>query len=42
MRTLHQHQLRPRIYFGFGFGWSTDRLYDEKSKTKKIEYRSQF
>jgi len=37
MKKLYQHQLRPRVYFTLGFGWSTDRLYDQKSHSKKIQ-----
>ena len=32
MRPLHPHQLRPRVYFTLGFGWYTDRWYDQKNK----------
>jgi hypothetical protein len=32
MKRLHQHLVRPKIYFTVGFGWNTDRLYHEKSK----------
>jgi len=30
MRTLHPHQRRPKIYHTIGFGWNTDRWYDQK------------
>lgn len=36
METLHQHLRRPKIYFIIGFGWNTDRWYDQKNKNKKI------
>lgn len=37
MKNLHQHQLRPRVYFTLGFGWNTDRLYDQRLKSKNIQ-----
>lgn len=38
MKTLYPHQLRPRVYFTLGFGWNTDKLYDQRLKTKKIQH----
>jgi len=34
METLHQHQLRPRIYYQIGSGWKTDRLFNIKIENK--------
>ncbi len=35
METLPQYLLRPKIYFRIGFGWNTDRWYDQKAKNNK-------
>ncbi len=35
MQTLPLYLQRPRIYFKIGFGWNTDRLYDQKVKNRK-------
>jgi hypothetical protein len=37
MKTLYPHQLKPRLYFTLGFGWNTDKLYDQRLKSKKIQ-----
>lgn len=34
MKTLHPHQLRPRIYYKIEDGWRTDRWYDQKIENK--------
>jgi hypothetical protein len=35
MKTLYPHQLRPRVYFALGFGWNTDRSFDQDLKGRK-------
>jgi hypothetical protein len=35
MQNLHPHLQRPKIYFRIGFGWNTDRLYDQTMKNRK-------
>lgn len=37
MKTLHPHQLPPKIYFRIGFGWNTDRWHSPKSKNRKLQ-----
>ena len=32
MRTIHPHLVRPKIYFRIGFGWNTDRSYEQHIK----------
>ena len=34
MRTIHPHLTRPKIYYGAGFGWSTDYLHGQNIKKK--------
>lgn len=36
METMHQHQLRPKIYYIMGLGWTSDRWYDQGTDNKKI------
>lgn len=38
METLQSHLLRPKIYYRIGFGWSTDRWFDQKTKRNKITH----
>jgi len=35
MKTLPPYLQRPRIHYRVGFGWNTDRLYDERNKKQK-------
>lgn len=39
MRTIHPHQRRPKIYHTIGFGWNTDRWYDQKITRPEKELR---
>ena len=34
METLHQHQIKPRVYYQIGSGWITDRMYHQKIENK--------
>jgi len=36
METLHQHLLRPKIYYVMGLGWTTDKWYDQ-GENKRID-----
>ncbi len=41
MRTIHPHLTRPKIYYGIGFGWSTDYLYGQNIKKKTTTIKNQ-